>query len=381
MGTRERRLRVTCRSRPRRPAAAGFRRSVSLRHRGQPSLPGGHYRRPGHLPVPAAAREISGEHHPQLLMEWFFAGCFSLLCWCIPCSSTRFSAPWWSRSGAGAFSGGGSPDQRGPVLDHCVGSNDGNPAPPPCAPVVWPEHRVRALGVVVAAALCASFATSIGIDSGLSILLGALGVVALTGLSDSAPGTWRLAHGRLVVQAGGRRPIGVASWRLPPLGLTEFGHTATTSSTTPTLAPGFRPSIQSGTTHISALGISTTSTGSSGRTRTPKTEFVAQTPWPDVSPPYENAPRHVYLQIVEHTTGFVLRRSGRSSASWSRIPDRFLPAFVLVPLGSGLRPPEANGEGGRAFRCERARARGDLPADDPRLRRTTSSGGSGPGAR
>lgn len=295
-----------------------------------------------YLYLPLLGR-ITGEHDPLVLLQWFFGGCFSLLLLLYPLLFyevfgsvvVAVAAPailWWR------FSWIGTPDLYWITAW----------APLIGIPLLllahrwWPKHRVRAVGVLIAAALCASFANSIRINSGLPILVGALGVVVFTGVSFRVPRTWRFWR----TAGWWFRPAAAASIGIAYLAIATFGfdgvrayrdhviHDAHFGAGLPTEHPVWHNAYIGLGYLANKYGIVWMDQNAEDRARRadPGAGYLTAS--------YEHALRHVYVQIVEHDTGFVLR------TLWTKLrvmvadtEDRFWLAFVFVPLGLAFGSP------------------------------------------
>lgn len=276
--------------------------------------------------------EVTGEHDPNVLMKWLYLACMGLLVLVFPL-----------------------------VFYELFGSIVGAVAAPILAvwkfqfaqtldlywvlawvmllglPVLvlayrwWTKGRRRAaLWLMFALMLVGSFSTSIRIHSGVPLLLGALGIVLLTG---GAPlRFWQQPRWWI-------RPAIAVGLVLAYLSISTFGfaaarayrnhviHQPSFGSTYPTQHP-FWHNAYIGLGYVpNKYGIAWSDTVSADyvdRTH-PGTQFLSKT--------YEATLRHRYVQIARHDPGFVARNFWvKARVIVADAVDRFWPVLLLLPL-------------------------------------------------
>ncbi len=285
--------------------------------------------------------KLTGERDPATLMKWLFIGCFGLLALVYPLM-------FYELFGSVAFAVAapllalwkfGYTESRDLywVLAWCMLLGIPGLA---LAYQWWAASRRRAATLLLTAlTLIASFSTSIRIQSGLPVLIGALGVVALAGAS-----TWR------------DRRLLLRFWRLPRwwsrpaiavvlvlayLSIGTFGlaavrayrnhviHQSSFGSTWPTQHPFW---------HSSYIGLGYLPNKYGIEWNDAAAEDAVQRDRPGtafLSTQYEATLRHLYVQIATKDPGFVLHNLWtKARVLVADAISRFWPAFILAPLAA-----------------------------------------------
>jgi len=282
---------------------------------------------------------ITGEHDPSTLMKWLFTGCFALLVLVLPLMFFELFGSVAVAVGAPILAlwkfGFTEKLDLYWVLSWCMLLG----IPGVVLAYRWwtLQKRRRAVVLLVALMIAASFSTSIRIHSGLPILVGALGVVLLASASP-----WR------------ERGVLVRFWRLPRwwvrpavavglviayLSIGTFGlagvrayrnhviHQPNFGSTWPTQHP-FWHNAYIGLGYLpNPYGIEwndLVAADAVQRAR-PGTGFLTKE--------YEATLRHQYAEIARHDPGFVLRNVWmKARVLVADAVSRFWPAFLLLPV-------------------------------------------------
>jgi hypothetical protein len=289
-----------------------------------------------YLPV---LSKLTGERDPATLMKWLFMGCFALLVLVYPLmffelfgsAAVAVAAPFlvlWK------FEFTQSLDLYW-ILAWCMLL--GIPGLV-LAYQWWSADRKRAAVLLLTALmLVASFATSIRIHAGLALLIGALGIVALTGAS-----AWR-QRSRLLrfwrISGWWARPAIAVGLVLVYLSIGTFGlaavrayrnhviHQSAFGSTWPTQHP-FWHAAYIGLGYLpNRYGIAWSDDVAADavlRDR-PGTGYLTTTS--------EATLRHQYVQIAKKDPGFVLRNFWtKARILVADAVSRFWPAFILLPI-------------------------------------------------
>jgi hypothetical protein len=289
--------------------------------------------------------KLTGQDDPATLMKWLFMGCFALLVLIYPLMfyelfgsvAVAIAAPvvalwkfgftetfdlYWILSWCMLI---GIP---GLVLAHQW----------------WSTHRRRAILLLTALMLVASFSTSIRIHSGLPLLVGALGITALGGTSPwrnraSLLRFWRLRRWWF-------RPAIAGALVLAYLSIGTFGlagvrayrnhviHDPTFGEAWPSQHPFW---------HNAYIGLGYLPNKYGLQWNDAVAQDAVQRARPGagfLTKEYEATLRHRYFQIVRDDPGFVLRNFWtKARVLVADALSSFWPAFILLPVAGllGLR--------------------------------------------
>jgi hypothetical protein len=288
-----------------------------------------------------AISKATGEHDPATLMKWLFMGCFALLVLVYPflfyglfgSVAVAVAAPLLALWRFGFTE---SRDLYW-ILAWCMLL--GIPGLV-LAYQWWSANRRRAAVLLLAAVmLVASFSTSIRIQSGLPLLIGALGVVGLTGTSPWRQRAQLLRFWRL--PRWWTRPVIAVGLVLVYLSIGTFGLAAVRAYRNHVIHQsnfGAAWPTQHPTWHGAYIGLGFLPNGYGIAWNDAVAADVVQRDRPGtgyLTTAYDAALRHRFFQIAENDPGFVFRNF------WTKarvlVADalaRFWPAFILLPIAA-----------------------------------------------
>ena len=331
--------------------AAGVSASIAVLERGGPPLLGSdvpyhsgiavsHLQPVGvtddqgiYLYLPELAR-LTGERNPAVLMKWLFIGCFALLVLVYPflfyelfgSVAVAIAAPILAL-GEFAFTEGSDLYW---VLSWCMLL--GIPGLV-LAHQWWSAHRRRAVLLLTALMLMASFSTSIRIQAGLPIVIGAVGIALFAGSS------WRQLRRFWKQRRWWVSPLIAAGLVVAYLSISTFGFAAVRAYRNHVIhQPSFGAAwpSQHPFWHNAYIGLGylpnpygidyhdAVATDAVERAR-PDAGYLTNS--------YESTLEHEYAQIARHNPGFLLRNFWiKTRTIVSDAARRFFLAFLLLPV-------------------------------------------------